>query len=213
METDTIKKLKMERMKKMYRFKRILSVVCVVATLLAMSSVVVSADEGVVGDTLGINNEMSNFSELVSINDGKAYLPLRLVFPNLNDKENKIGMTIGWGTSYPIIHLIHGNTTGGDFVDGESFYDGVRSCVDIMWEGDAANGAKAYLTVIKYTYDENGEMNIIEHDESQVLDDLVYLKEVEGGSRMFVSIEDINKLTELLGLDNAYSVKLYKIVY
>ena len=95
-------------------------------------------------------------------------------------------------------------------VDGAAPYEGVRSCVDIMWEGDASNGAKAYLTVIKYTYDENGEMSIIEHDESQVLDDLVYLKKVEGGDRMFVSIDDINKLTELVGVDSAYSVKLYK---
>lgn len=193
----------------MYRLKKILSVVCVVAMVLAMSSVVASAEEGV-GDTLGINNDNSNFSELVCIENGKAYLPLRLMFPNLNDRDNKIGMTISWGTSYPIIHLIYGNTTGGMLVDGAAPYEGVRSCVDIMWEGDASNGAKAYLTVIKYTYDDNGEMSIIEHDESQVLDDLVYLKKVEGGDRMFVSIDDINKLTELVGVDSAYSVKLYK---
>lgn len=193
----------------MKRFKKILSVVCIVATMITMSGVVVNAAEGV-GDTLGINNDNSNFSELVSIENGKAYFPLRLVFPNLNDRENRIGMTISWGTSYPIVHLIYGNTTGGALVDGAAPYEGIRSCVDIMWEGDASNGAKAYLTVIKYTYDADGEMNIIEYDESQVLDDLIYLKEVDGGSRMFISIDDINKLTSLVGVDGAYSVKLYK---
>lgn len=189
--------------------KKLLSVVCVIAMMIAMGSVVVNAEEGV-GDTLGINNDNSNFSELVCMEDGKAYIPLRLVFPNLNDRENKLGMTISWSSAYPMIHLIYGNTTGGMLVDGAAPYEGIRSCVDITWEGDASTGATGYLTVIKYTYDANGEMDIIEYDDSQVLSDKVYLKRVEGGDRMFASIDDINKLAELVGVDGAYSVKLYK---
>ncbi len=192
------------------KLKKFVSILCVIVMAFSIGTITVFADETGAGAKILINNDNPSFEELICVENGKTYLPLRLVFPNLNDKDNKIGMTISWGRSYPVIHLIHGATTGGDPIDGAAPYEGVRNCVDIMWEGDASNGAKAYLTVIKYTYDENGEMNIVEHDESQILDDLVYLKKVEDGDRMFVSIDDINKLTKLIGFDGAYSVKIYR---
>lgn len=192
------------------KLKKLVSILCVIVMAFSIGTITVSADETGAGDKIIINNDYPSFEELICVENGKTYLPLRLVFPNLNDKDNKIGMTISWGRSYPVIHLIHGATTGGDAIDGAAPYAGNRKCVDILWEGDASNGATAYLSVIEYTYNENGEMDIINGDESQVLNDPIFLKKVEGGDRMFVSIDDINKLAGLLGLDNAYSVKLYK---
>lgn len=197
------------------KLKKIFSVLCVVMTIATVGTVTVSADEAKVGDVLGINNDNSAFSELISIENGKAYLPLRLVFPNLNDTVNKIGMKIDWENDYSCIHLIYGETSGEGYIrldDNKTmtpFVD-VRHCVDISWVGDAANGVEASLTVMDYTYDENGEMKIIKEDGSQVLDDLIYLKNVEGGNRMFASIQDINKIAELIGINGKYSVKLYK---
>ncbi len=196
----------------MYNLKKILGIVCIFAMFFTMSSIVVSAEEGV-GDTLAINNENSNFSELVCVENGKAYIPLRLMFPNLNDKENKIGMSIEWDAG--IIRLIHGETSGEGYIkldNGKAAtpFVGNRKCVDIQWVGDPAEGTTAYLTLIEYKYNENGEREWLDYDDSQVLDNPIYLKKVEGGDRMFVAVEDISKISEWLKIDDSYKVKLYK---
>lgn len=197
--------------------KKILCIISVISILITLGSFAVSADEGI-GDKLGINNDDANFSELVFTKNGKTYLPLRLVFPNLNDEVNRKGMTISWGTTFEVIHIIYGNTTGGkmnEHDDGSIAppYVDWRKCIDIMWDGDAINGVKPTIDYIEYRYKENGIKEYKDEDDLPEIefDDLVYLRNVEGGSRMFASIDDIRKIAEALSLGEEYSVKLYDI--
>lgn len=189
--------------------KKLLCIICSVVFITTGGILTVNADDSI-GDVIGINNDNSAFSELVCVIGDKTYVPLRLIFPNLNDKENRIGMTISWSVSYPTIHLIYGSTTGGNLENGAAPYDGIRKCIDIVWAGDPYYGTEASLTVMEYTYDESGERIILSYDDSMALEDPIFLKTVEGGGRIFVSIDDINTLAKLMKLDDIYSVKLYK---
>lgn len=192
---------------KIFRKAMVLTLLLSIISVMNLSTAY--ADE--VGSVIGINQDNAEFTELFRMENGKTYLPIRLAFPNLNDTENKIGMTISWGVSYPVIHLIYGSTTGGPLLDGAAPYEGVRKCVDIFWEGDITQGVKADLSVIDYTYDENGQMKVLSTDDDKKLNDLIYLKSVNNEShRIFMSLDDINKIAKLLGIQDVYSVKLYK---
>lgn len=187
--------------------KKLVSIICVISIVFSLCSIVASANDKVV-----INNDNPNFSELVIVEGGKTYLPLRLVFPNLNDMNNRKALNIAWGKTFPVIHLIYGETNGEDYTVLENNvtktpFIGTRKCVDIMWEGDPETGARGEATVIEYIHDENGEMEILE-ERSGTLSDKIYLKYVSGGARMFVSIDDINKIAGWLGIDDEYSVTL-----
>lgn len=192
-------------------FKKLLSVICSVVLITVAGAMTVSAgyDDG--GKIIINNENYPAFSELVSVIDGKMYVPLRLIFPNLNDRENKIGMTISWNGS-DTIHLIYGFTTGEAMENGAAPYTGVRYNVDISIAGDPSEGAYARFTVVQYTLDENGSP-VRSEPEIKDMNDPIYLKPVEGGGRFFVSIDDIKDITEYLGIENDYSVKLMTEVF
>lgn len=194
----------------MKRMKKIFTSVFIVATIVTIGTISASAEQIEPGNRIIINNDGGEFSELLFINNGKTYVPVRLAFPTLNDKENKIGFATSWGTAYPVIHLIYGNTTGEDASGGKLPFWGQRRCIDIMWEGDAYQGANASISVIDYSEVADGIPVNPEVNDEYSLNDPVILRNVDGGNRMFISIDDVNRLVDILGLDNTYSVKIYK---
>ena len=197
------------------KLKKLLSILCVMAMFVGMTSVV-SADDGT-GNILSINNDDSNFSELMFVEDGTVYLPLRLIFPNLNDKTNKIGFKIDWDINNPgVVHLIYGQTTGEGFIvneDGTTTvpFTGTRKCVDIFLSGDGETGMTADLSVVDYAKLADGRRVTSKIDDSYTLSDKLYLKPVAGGDRLFASVEDIITLSNILGIDKTddYKVQLY----
>ena len=208
------------------KLKKLLSMLCVTGMVFSVGSAVVSADEVSKpqptvqeGDTILINNDSSAFSEIVFFKDGKAYLPLRLVFPNFNDRVNKLGCKIAWDTNnYGLVHLIYGKTTGEGFIVEANRtttfpFTGTRKCVDIFLSGDGETGMTADLSVIDYAILADGRRVTSGVDDTQILSDKLYLKPVEGGDRLFASVDDIVKLSNLLGIDDAYQVKLHEIIY
>lgn len=194
----------------MKRMKRIFTSLFIVAIITTIGTISVGAEQVEPGNNITINDDGGEFSELLFVNNGKTYVPVRLAFPTLNDKENKIGFATSWGTAYPVIHLIYGNTTGDDASGGILPFLGQRRCIDIMWEGDAYQGANASISVIDYSEVANGVPVNPEVNDEYSLNDPIILRNVDGGNRMFISIDDVNRLVDILGLDNAYSVKLYK---
>ena len=195
--------------------KKIMIAVAMLAMVLTGLTVTALAEEN--SARININNEPSlSFDELVIVENGKTYIPLRLAFPNLNDKQAKLGMKLVWGTQYPVVRLIYGATTGESQIveaDGTTTppYNGKRRCIDVMWEGNAHEGVKAYLSIVDYTYVVDGMPGAPETNDEYTLDDPLYLKTLnDGGDRVFISLDDASKLSKLLGVDENYSVKLYK---
>ncbi len=193
-------------------FKKLISLVCVIAIVLSFASICVSADEVEVGTSLEINDDYSAFSELAFVKDRVTYIPLRLVYPISNDTTNKTGLELQWDNQQETVRLIYGETTGEEYImDADGYgttpFSGTRYCVDIMFNSNPQYGAKAYLTVLDYTK-ENGVMSIGGYDDQMELNDLVYVKTVGDGERLFVSTRDVALLSEYLHINDSYTVKL-----
>lgn len=194
--------------------KKIMMSVATMTIILATASTFAYAEETA---TININTEPSlSFDELVIVENGKTYIPLRLAFPNLNDKEAKMGLKLAWGQDYPVVRLVYGSTNGESLkvnADGtkEPPFDGARRCIDIMWEGDAYQGVKAFISISDYTSVVDGNPVGMEINDDYELDDPLYLKTLsDGGGRVFISLDDASKLSTLLGVNENYRVKLYK---
>jgi len=196
----------------MKMFKRMISVLCLSAVIFTTFCSVANAEGWESWDQLTINEDQGVFSDLVFVSEGKLYVPVRLMFPISNDKDKQIGMSIAWSGEYNTVRLIHGGTTGGALVDGAPPFIGMRSCIDIILMGDLNAGATGYLTYTRYENLEDLYDGKADYDDSMVLKDPVYVREVNGGSRVFVSAEDMIMLSDLLGLASDYAVKLYNYV-
>ncbi len=192
-------------------FKKMTIITCLLAIILIMFCSPVSADQGQwkLGDQLTMNSDQGQFNDLAFVSDGKLYIPLRLMFPISNDKDNQVGMSIAWSTEYNTVRIIHGETTGEGLVDGAPPFVGKRTCIEILLTGDFNEGATGGVTYLEYQDKEDLYTGKGVYMEQPDLNDPVYVKNVEGGSRVFVSVEDMMTISELLGLNNDYSVKLY----
>lgn len=221
------------------KIKKVLTMLISASLLLSASITAHAVFEDKIGSTININRDyQSPFGEILYVVNGKTYIPLRMVFAN--NMDNRKGMYITQDEKNKhVIHLIYGSIPEGVEYDMQRTaipFDGVRRCVDIVWDGDIENGAQAEMTIMDYTYlDENGmpaDPVIAEIPDSLIPDnfrektgsksemnklyvelckmDPIYLKSVENdGGRFFVSLDDINKIVKFMGLDNGYSVKLY----
>jgi len=194
------------------KLKKIVSFLCVLVMILTFCVTTTSADE-TQSTKININGDYDSFfNDIVFMKNGKTYLPLRLVFPNSNDRDNKRGLKLTWEDSD--IRLIYGETDGGPIIELENGkhkfpFVGERKALDIFLEGDLTSdeGVVASIQRIIYTGDE-------EHREyKEVFDyemvDAVYLKTVEGGDRIFVSIDDIVQISKLLEIESTYEVQLH----
>ncbi len=191
--------------------KILFGAISIITSLVMTTSLAYADEDNSVGNIIGINQDDADFDELFCVINGKNYMPIRLPFPNLNDRENKVGLHIGWDPEYPLVRLIYGSTTGELGVNGVPPFNGVRRCVDIFLWGDTKKDMTASLTVMEYTKDEDGRIHSDQEKTKELsLKDPVYLKPVPGGGdRLFVSSEDINTISELLQIDDTYNVKLY----
>ncbi|MBQ4528386.1 MAG: hypothetical protein II998_09970 [Clostridia bacterium] len=200
-------------------FKKFLSAVCIVAIVLTMCTVVGYAEESVVDlskDKIYMNNDTFAFDDLVLVKDDTVYLPIRMIFPNSDGTKNGLGTTIAWGPKYGTagFSIVHGSTTGEKPVNGKPVFKGERVFLDIILIGDLEAGATGYITYVRYEdpaelYSDNGGDN---YDDGLKLSDPVYVKQIAGGDRVFVSIDDIKYLSELLKLSNNYNVKFVQSI-
>ncbi len=176
---------------------------------------VAEESEPVPGVMLTMNNDRGNFNELFCVENGKMYVPIRLAFPGLNDRENKMGLSIGWkdeGDGDAIVQIIYGPTNGGSYVKkGKATvppFEGVRKTVTIYIDKNADNDAKYKMIYREYTLDK-ADRNSVSKRRTMTLENPVYIKDVTGGSRVFISIDDVKTISEYLGISDEYSVKIY----
>ncbi len=199
--------------------KKILITAMIISLVSSMALSVVNAADMMPGDTIGINDDDAEFDELVCVRNGITYIPLRLAFPNFNNRNSHVGLGLSYDSN--TIHIIYGKTTGGDYLtameNGEQVtklpFESERKCVDLMWKGNAREGIMASYSYMTYSGLDNGiPKNIDEksHGQNQIH---ILLKALNSGAgdRMYISIDDAIKISKWLGLDERYSVKLYKL--
>ena len=205
----------------MINMKKFIAIMCVFSLIASLGIINVNATF-YEGSEVRINTDDSMFSDLMFVKDGTTYIPLRLAFPNLNDMDNKIGMTIFWDGDQAKIRLRYGTTDGGDIVSysngtSEPPFVGERRCLDIFLTGNPETGASAEMQVIHYDgVDGNGlptnttyYQDFAQGDESGLAYP-VYIRSVGNGvGRAFVATDDIAKIAEILGINDSYGVKLY----
>ena len=197
--------------------KKIISFICVLAIVLSFANVIACADEQQSGTILKVNDDVSKhyFNDLIIFEEGKAYLPMRLVFPVTNDTVNHKAMELQWHASDDMVRIIYGGTTGEDYILKEDelgkYYEtpfnGERSCVEISLQGNPEYGATAEVIFIKYIV-ESGTNKPIAYELGYELEDKVYIKSVGNGQRLFISIDDVKQISDWLGLDDTYAVTL-----
>lgn len=190
--------------------KKIMIIMVTIISLMTIVVTTVSAEEDYLGNSIVLNDDKGDYTEMLFIDNGITYVPVRLAFPILNDMDNKVGFATSWEKDFSTIHLIYGATDGGNVVDRKIPFVGNRRCVDIVWVGDAHQGVEASVTVFDYSNVVNGvPENVVPNGRHQ-LENPIILRDVNGGNRMFISTQDVNKIIGLLGLDSSYSVKLYR---
>lgn len=200
--------------------KKILITAMIISLVSSMALSVVNAADMLPGDTIGINDDDAEFDELVCVRNGITYIPLRLAFPNFNNKNSHVGLGLSYDSN--TIHIIYGKTTGGDYLtameNGKQVtklpFESERKCVDLTWKDNAREGIMATYSYMTYSeLDNNGNPKNAER-KSYGRDQIhILLKALNSGSgdRMYISIDDAIKISKWLGLDERYSVKLYKL--
>ena len=185
--------------------KRIFSVICIIAVILSMSTVVFAEE----GTSVRFNDDKKDYSSVVVVENGKLYVPMRMIFPNTNDMENKTALVTMWEKGNIVIQ--HGATTGEDVVEQKIPFAGVRKSVEISYYGDPYEGVSASFIPLEYEGDPETafESGKFEYGEMKYFTNPIIMKSVgtDKGYRFFISLEDANTIAEHLGLDESYSVK------
>lgn len=200
--------------------KRITSVACV--CLLASSAMLtnVYADNAAgAAVTIGLNStkaeEAQDFKELLLVNDGTTYLPIRLAFPHFGSKEYEVIISPNIDESNVRIKVYKRGENGK--------MQPQRKVAFIGWLGDIDENGKVNGRVETISYESDNvdndnyykdttpDMHNTDITRNELKCPLIF-KNVDnlGGQRLFVSLDDLKDLVDFLIGDNDYTVEIFK---
>lgn len=190
--------------------KRITSVACV--CLLASSALLtnVYADDAA---TIKLNTadekQAQDFKELLLVNNGTTYLPIRLAFPYFGSKEYEVIINPNIDESNVRIK-VYKKDEGGNIKTQ-------RSAAFIEWYNDIDENGKVNGKVVAISYEsDNYDDNPQDiYNTDITINELkcpLIFKNVDnlGGQRLFVSLDDLKDLVNFLIGDDDYTVKINK---
>ena len=190
--------------------KRITSMACICVLALSTLLTNVYADDAA---TIKLNTadeeQAQGFKELLLVNEGTTYLPIRLAFPYFGSPEYVVRINPNIDESNVRIKVYK--------KDAEGNIQPQKSVAFIKWYNDidASGMVNGRVTTISYesdNYNDNpSDMNNTDITRNELKSPLIF-KSVDdfGGQRLFVSLDDLKELVNFLIGDNDYAVEILK---
>ena len=184
-------------------------IVSICMTSIIMLSIVITTVGATEPPSVNLNGEDVQLIEICRVENGVTYLPIRMFFNTFKDKGFSVQVVPSMSYKNIAISVLRPDPSTGDYnTDRRGIF--VRWDDRIVEDERFPQGRIDFHKYIKTQSNGNQDVNDGSYDPFSPISNALIISRIDdnGGQRVYMSVEDLNKIVQFLVDDSTYVVTL-----